>query len=507
MPAEWEGRLVKIVHVASEGVPFSKTGGLADVMGALPRALQRLGHDCTLFLPFHRSSLAAGVPIEDTGVSLPAPFGRRPTAARLLQSRLPGSEVPVYLIDQPAYFDRDELYQVFGKDHPDNCERFVFFQRAVLEAIPRLGLAPDVIHCNDWQTGLFPVYLKTLFPGVPEFSRTGTLFTIHNLAYLGLFPPSEMSLTGLDAHLFNPRGVEFHGRLSLMKAGLVFADMLSTVSPTYAQEIQTPTFGCGLDGLLRERRSDLRGIVNGIELDAWSPAVEPMLDSNYDRETVKVGKSRCKAWLQKRFGLPERPRVPLFAQIGRLDPQKGWDLLAEIAGWLLEQDVQLVVLGTGLPRYHRFLDDLSRRHPEKVGVELRFDDALAHQIEAGADIFLMPSLYEPCGLNQLYSLAHGTLPVVRATGGLADTVTNLDPWTLGRGTANGFVFSDATAEALRDALERALITWDERPIWEALVRNAMSTDWSWDHSAREYLALYGEIVRRVQPGSAQSTST
>lgn len=504
MPAEWEGRPLKIVHVASEGVPFSKTGGLADVVGALPRALQRLGHDCCLFLPFHRSSCAAGVPIEDTGITLSAPVGGRLVAARLLQSRLPDSTVAVYLIDQPAYFDRDEFYQVGGEDYPDNCERFVFFQRAVLEAIPRLGMVPDVIHCNDWQSGLCPVYLKTCFPGVPEFSRTGTLFTVHNLAYQGLFPASEMFQTGLDTHLFNPRGVEFHGRLSFMKAGLVFADMLSTVSPTYALEIQTPTFGCGLDGLLRERRPDLRGIVNGIELDVWSPAREPMLDANYDRRTVKVGKPRCKAWLQKRFGLPERPRVPLFAQIGRLDPQKGWDLLAEVSGWLLEKDVQLVVLGTGLPRYHRFLEELGRRHPGKVGVQLGFDDVLAHQIEAGADLFLMPSLYEPCGLNQLYSLAHGTLPVVRATGGIADTVTNLDPWTLGRGTANGFVFKEATAEALRDAVERALITWEERPIWEALVCNAMSADWSWDRSAREYLSLYREILRRVQPGSAQS---
>ncbi len=391
-----------------------------------------------------------------------------------------------------------------GKDHDDNCERFVFFERAVLETIRLLGLRPDVIHCNDWQTGLIPVYLKTLYRRVPELASAGSLLTIHNLAYLGLFWHWDMPLTGLDWTLFNHRALEFHGRLSFMKAGLVFADMLSTVSPTYAREIQTPALGCGLEGLLRERRADLRGIVNGIEPHIWSPTEEPMLARRYDSTSFRLGKAECKAWLQERAGLPRRPEIPLLAQIGRLDPQKGWDLLAAVADRLLDRDVQLVVLGTGHPKYHHLLEELARRHEGKLWAYLGFSDDLAHQIEAGADLFLMPSLFEPCGLNQLYSLAHGTVPLVRATGGLADTVVDLDARSLADGTANGFVFLEPTADALWQTIERALETWTDRDVWEQLIRHGMEADWSWDHSTREYVRLYEEIVRRVQTSSAQS---
>ena len=291
-----------------------------------------------------------------------------------------------------------------------------------------------------------------------------------------------------------------------MKAGLVFADMLSTVSPTYAREIQTPALGCGLEGLLRERRADLRGIVNGIEPHIWSPAEEPMLARRYDSTSFRQGKAECKAWLQERAGLPRRPEIPLLAQIGRLDPQKGWDLLAAVADRLLDRDVQLVVLGTGHPKYHQLLEELARRHEGKLWAYLGFSDDLAHQIEAGADLFLMPSLFEPCGLNQLYSLAHGTGPLVRATGGLADTVVDLDARTLADGTAKGFVFLEPTADALWQTIERALETWTDRDVWEQLIRHGMEADWSWDHSAREYVRLYEEIVRRVQTSSAQSVA-
>jgi starch synthase len=313
-----------------------------------------------------------------------------------------------------------------------------------------------------------------------------------------------MPLTGLDWRLFNHRALEFHGRLSFMKAGLVFADMLSTVSPTYAAEIQTPALGCGLDGLLRERRADLRGIVNGIDIHAWNPAFESMIAERYDINSVQQGKAKCKAWLQKQAGLPVRPEIPLFAQIGRLDPQKGWDLLAEVADRLLDQDVQLIVLGTGQPQYHRLLEELARRHEGKLWAHLGFSDELAHQIEAGADVFLMPSLFEPCGLNQLYSLAHGTVPLVRATGGLADTVVNLDEQTLDAGTATGFSFTNANSEDLWDAIARTLAVWSRREVWAKLVRNGMAADWSWDHSAKEYVRIYEEIVGRVGPRSAQS---
>jgi len=496
-----------VVFVVSEAVPFAKTGGLGDVAGALPGALEQQGHTTTLFLPCYRRVRSAGPKLTGTGLSLRIPIGAQAVDGYVYESRLPGSDVRVYLIDQPRYFDRDGIYGSDGNDYDDNCERFVFFNRAVLETIQALRLGPDIIHCNDWQTGLIPVYLKTLYQRVAEPKRPGTLFTIHNLAYLGLFRQSDMVLTGLEWRLFNWRQLEFHGKLCFMKAGLVFADMLSTVSPSYAREIQTARFGSGLEGLLRHRQVDLRGIVNGIDADVWSPARGRMLADPYDAASVVPGKARCKAWLQRRAGLSERPDVPLFAQIGRLDPQKGWDLLADVFDRLLERDVQLVVLGEGQPKYHALLDDLTRRHAGRFWAYLGFSDELAHQIEAGADLLLMPSLYEPCGLTQLYSLAHGTVPVVRATGGLADTVVDANPATLAAGTANGFVFTEANSQALWLTIKRALALWPDRESWLRLIRTGMGADWSWHHSAREYGYLYQEIERRVRSRNSPGDSS
>lgn len=494
---------MNIVFVASEGVPFAKTGGLADVAGALPRAVAELGHSASLFLPCYRKVWGSGRDLAATGITLRVPVGASTVLGHVFEARLPDSDVPVYLIDQPDYFDRDGLYGHLGQDFDDNCERFVFFQRAVLEAIVALGLTPDVIHGNDWQTGLIPLYLRSLYRDVPSLALTGSLFTVHNLAYQGLFWHWDVPLTGLDWGYFNHRALEFHGKLSFMKAGLVFADMLTTVSPTYAREIQTQQQGAGLDGLLRDRQHDLRGIVNGIDVRSWTPNLEAMLAERYDVETVDKGKAACKAWLQKKAGLPVRPDVPLFAQIGRLDPQKGWDLLAEVADRLLERDVQLVVLGTGHPKYHNLLESLVQRHPGKVWAYLGFSDELAHQIEAGADVFLMPSLFEPCGLNQLYSLAHGTVPVVHATGGLVDTVVDLNPQTLAEGRATGFVFHEPSGTALWRTLEKVLHTWTDRATWSRLVRAGMSQDWSWAGSAQRYVDLYQEIQRRRRPNLVQ----
>jgi starch synthase len=494
---------VNIVFVASEAVPFAKTGGLADVAGALPRAVAELGHEVALFIPCYRKVWDKGPELVGTGIPVHVPVGAATITGHVFKSRIPNSDVPVYLVDQPNYFDRDGFYGHLGHDFEDNCERFVFFQRAVLEATSALGLRPDVFHCNDWQTGLIPIYLKTLYKDDPGLTGSGTLFTIHNLAYQGLFWHWDLPLTGLPWGFFNQEALEFYGKISFMKAGLTRADMLTTVSPTYAQEIQTHRQGAGLDGLLRARRADLRGIVNGIDVETWSPTREPMLAERYDVETVSTGKAACKAWLQGHAGLPVRPDVPLFAQIGRLDPQKGWDLLADVADRLLQHDVQLIVLGTGHPKYHDLLQGLVERYPEKVWAHLGFSDALAHQIEAGADVFLMPSLFEPCGLNQLYSLAHGTVPVVHATGGLVDTVVDLTPDALADGTATGFVFREPTPTALWGALARVLETWSDREIWTKLVRNGMSTDWSWGGSARKYVELYREIIRRVRPEPAR----
>jgi starch synthase len=489
---------MNVVFVASEAVPFAKTGGLADVAGALPRALQRQGHQTTLIVPCYPRARSAGSELIETGLTLHIPVGARVINGTVRQGRLPRSDVPVYLIDQPGYFDREGLYGNRLGDYDDNCERFVFFDRAVLETIRILRLHPEVIHCNDWHTGLIPVYRRTLYRNVPELASAGTLFTIHNLAYLGLFGHWDMALTGLDWRLFNWRQLEFHGKFCFLKAGLVFADLLSTVSPTYAREIQTPQFGSGLDGLLRDRRADLHGIVNGIDLEVWSPRREPMLAERYDASSVIPGKTRCKAWLQQRAGLAQRPEIPLFAQIGRLDPQKGWDLLAQVADRLLERDVQFVVLGVGHPKYHAVLEGLAHRHTGRFWAHLGFDDELAHQIEAGADLFLMPSLFEPCGLNQLYSLAHGTVPIVRTTGGLADTVVDANPRTLANGTATGFCFTEPTPQALWPTIERALALWPDRDAWAKLVQAGMKADWSWDRSATEYVRLYEEIRRRIR---------
>jgi starch synthase len=492
-----------VAVIASEAVPFAKTGGLADVAGSLPPALEHLGHQALLFLPCYRRVWKADLPLTATGLTLRIPIGPKMVEGHVYTTKLPDSNVTVYLIDQPGYFDRDTLYQVNGTDFHDNFERYLFFDRAVLETIRLLELKVDVLHCNDWQTGLIPVYLEEKYRLVPNLARVATILTIHNLAYQGTFWHWDMPLTGLDWRLFNWRQLEFHGRLNFLKAGLVFADLLSTVSPTYAQEIQTPELGCGLDGLLRSRREDLRGIVNGIDMKIWSPSVEPMLAQRYDVTTVKSGKAACKAQLQRRACLPERPEVPLFAQIGRLDPQKGWDLLAAVADDFLRGDVQLVVLGEGHPRYHELLDRLGDKHAGKLRAFLEFSNPLAHQIEAGADIFLMPSLYEPCGLNQLYSLAHGTVPLVRATGGLADTVVDVTPETLAHGTATGFVFREPTPGALRYAIDRALSLWPEKAAWNRLIQAGMTGDWSWDHSAEAYVALYEEAIQRVESRTAR----
>jgi starch synthase len=486
---------MKVVIVASEAVPFAKTGGLADVAGALPPALEQLGTHADLIIPLYNRAHKAGLKLTDTGIDLRVPIGPNTVRGRVLTARIPGSSVNVYLIDQPAYFERDGLYGRDGVDYHDNCERFVFFSRAALETVRLLDLRPDVLHCNDWQTALIPIFLDQFYRKTPGFSHLGTLMTIHNLAYQGVFWHWDLLLTGLSWDLFHWQGLEYHGKLNFLKAGIVYADMLTTVSPTYAREIQTPAFGVGLDDLLRSRADRLRGIVNGIDGSVWSPKTDPQIHCSYDVNSFVDRKPNCKALLQRRSGLPERPEVPLLAQIGRLDSQKGWDLITGAADRILRHDVQLIVLGTGHTQYMDLLGRLADRYRGKVRAFFEFSDSIAHQIEAGADIFLMPSLYEPCGLNQLYSLAYGTVPLVRATGGLADTVTNTDRHTLEAGTATGFSFQDATADALAGTVDYALGFWPDRPVWQNIQRTGMRQDWSWKHSAAEYLRVYEEIQR------------
>jgi starch synthase len=508
---------VVILHAASEVVGFAKTGGLADVTGSLPRALARRGHQCLVILPLYQCARHSKIPIQPTDNYVTVPIGHRSQTGRLWRSTLPDSNVPVYLIEQSDYFDRDNpsegrgLYQFTlpnGQkwDYQDNAERFIFFARAVLESLRFLDAWPQLLHNHDWQAGLVPVYLNEVYrkytpEGLrPHFEQMRSVFTIHNIAYQGQFRSTEFPLSGLDWKLFNFRQLEFYGQLNLLKAGIVFSDWITTVSPRYAQEIQTPYYGYGLQGVLGERRDRLTGIVNGTDYAVWDPATDRHLAANYNADTVTQGKPLCKAALQRRYGLPEDRRAPVLSMVARLAEQKGIDLVGKSADSLLHSTadcgLQLIVLGEGEPAYHRMLQDLRNRHSQRVGLTLAFDEPLAHQIEAGADIFLMPSLFEPSGLNQLYSLKYGTVPVVRACGGLADTIVDCTPATLADGTATGFSFVPYTPAAFLATIHRALDIYRNQPdTWLQLQRNGMRQDWSWDRSAAEYEKVYSKLVQ------------
>ena len=486
---------MNILFVTTEAVPFAKTGGLADVAGALPQELNRMGENVTVVMPAFRQVFQAGVPIETTDITFQVPIAGKTVEGRLLRSKLPGSDVPVYLIQQGQYFDREQLYGEGGEDYADNCERFVFFCRAVLAMISRLGLGPDIVHCNDWQTALIPAYLKSEYADKPGFRQIKTLYTIHNLAYQGSFWHWDMGLTGLDWSLFNWQQMEFYGKLNLMKTGLVFADWINTVSPRYAQEIQAEELGCGLDGVLRSRADRLSGIINGVDYGDWNPATDPRLAENYDVDSFREKKAVCKAALQQEMGLPQEADALLIGLVGRFVQQKGFDLIGKvIPEWLGTTRAQWALLGTGQPEYENQLRHLANNFPDRVSVCNTFSNDLAHRIEAGADVFLMPSRYEPCGLNQLYSLRYGTVPIVRATGGLADTITDATNEALAGGTANGFSFEPYEAQSLSAALWRAQNLYRDKAAWHRLIETGMRQDWSWSRSAEEYRQLYRQAT-------------
>ncbi|TWU29525.1 glycogen synthase GlgA [Bythopirellula polymerisocia] len=493
---------MNILFATAEAAPFSKTGGLGDVCGSLPLELYTLGHRPALILPAFRQIYQAGLPIDSTGISFEIPIGQKRVGCQILESHLPNSAVPVYFIENGDYYDRPQLYGEDGEDYRDNCERFVFYSRAVLEAILQLDLGTELIHCNDWCAGLIPAYLKTLYAEEPPFDQMASLFTIHNLAYQGSFWHWDMALTGIDWKYFNWRYMEFFGNLNFMKTAIAFADVISTVSPTYAQEILRPPLSCALEGALEHRRDDLFGIINGVDYNDWNPAIDSYLGTNtYDQDSLKVGKSACKEALQREMNLPVNSGVPLVAAVGRLVDQKGFDLISRvIERWAPDRAVQWVILGTGDPKYHQVLGRLAAERPDKVAVRLEFSNELAHKIEAGADMFLMPSQYEPCGLNQLYSLKYGTVPIVRRTGGLADTVVDVSAETLADRSATGFSFSEYTALALSDTLERACTVFADKDVWQQLVQTGMRQDWSWGNSAREYSNLYKRTLAQARQG-------
>ena len=475
-------RPLRILVCSGEAMPYAKTGGLADVAGSLPRALNDLGADARLALPKYQSLYQAGTPTEPLYSNLTVPLAQRHQAVGIEYTESGG--MPTYLVVSDHHFRRPS--GLYG--YPDDAERFIVFMRGVLEMLARSDWRPDLIHCNDWQTGLIPVYLRTRYRD--PLGEIASLYTVHNLAYQGNWPPAVLEPAGLDQSLFNPHQLEFYGQVSFMKAGLVFADAVSTVSPTYAREITQPEFGEGLDGVLRDRQSRLFGLLNAIDYDYWNPATDPSLTANYAPDTVESAKPLNKDALQAALGL-ERRAVPVLAIISRLTSQKGLDLVEQALPTLMARDFQFVVLGTGDAHYEQALRDTAARFPGRVAVTIGFDEPLAHLIYAGSDLFLMPSRYEPCGLGQMISMRYGTIPVVRRTGGLADTV---QPFAADRLTGNGFVFADYTPQALAGAVTQALDTYAHPELWSALVANAMTTDFSWERSAGDYLELYRTTI-------------
>ena len=482
-----KGLDLHIAMASPEIAPLAKTGGLADMVGSLALALERLGLQVSLVMPAYRSVLQGRFPLEETGVRFTVPVSDRREEGVVLKTKM-GQDMAVYLIRADRYFDRDHLYSTPEGDYPDNAERFVFFARAVLEVLRRDP--PQLLHGHDWQSALAIAFLKAQPSLYPELSSGKTVFTVHNLGYQGLFWDLDWHLLNLNGGLFTPRHLEFYGKINFLKGGLVFADKITTVSPSYAEEIKTPEQGYGLEGVFQERAADLVGILNGADYDIWNPEADPFIAKTYGPKDLS-GKRICKAHLQRSFGLPEEPDVPLLGMISRLAAQKGFDLLEEALDALLRRDLQFVLLGTGERRYQEFFSAVPARYPGKAGVRIGFDEALAHQIEAGADLFLMPSLYEPGGLNQLYSFKYGTIPIVRATGGLKDTVEEFDPKT-GRG--NGFLFGPYEVPALLEAVDRALTLFHQKGEWTTLMKNAMAADFSWDRSALAYLDLYRKLL-------------
>lgn len=459
---------MNILFCSSEVVPFAKTGGLADVAGALPIALEKQGHKVRITLPKYKM------------------------VKEKKDSAIIGKNIKVHFITNDRLYMRDGLYvDAKGKDYPDNLERFVFYCRQTLEIMKKQGFKPDIIHCNDWQTALIPVYLKSLYRNDPFFKDTKTVFTVHNLGYIGTFEKEQFPKTGLDLSLYNIEGLEYYGKFCLLKGGLIFSDILTTVSPTYAKEVQTEEFGCGMDGILRKRSADLYGVLNGIDYQLWDPAKDRWIYKNYSPESIK-DKFINKVKLISELGIRTKKDSPLIGTVGRLTCQKGFDILAEIAGQLCTLGIAFILLGTGEEKLHKIFEKIAKKYKRNVSINLRFDAALAQKIYAASDIFLMPSRYEPCGLGQLISFKYATVPVARKTGGLADTIFEFNPRTE---NGNGFLFERPEPGQLLEAIKKALLVYKDKPRWMRLIAKIAKYDFSWDNSAREYGRIYEKLKK------------
>jgi starch synthase len=476
---------LNILIACSEAVPYAKTGGLADVTGALLREFRRQRQNVSLILPLY-AGIRKRFRLVRTGKTVRVPMGSIAPEG-VLWATGKGTAPEAYFIECDAFFGRPELYGTAEGDYKDNALRYIFFSRAVLEACLALNMQPDIIHCNDWQTGMIPLYLKTLYSRQRQFRKTASLLTIHNLGYQGDFDAGNMPYTGLGWDFFVPQRLEFYGKMNFLKAGLLYADLLNTVSRTYAREILEPEYGFGLEGVLRLRKGDLYGIINGIDVNEWDPSHDSLLQSTYGREGLK-GKQACKASFCKAAGFRDR-KAPLLGVVSRLSQQKGLDLILNAVDELAALGVNVAVLGKGEEHYHDAFIRKAEMHAEKVHVTIGFEEALAHKLYAASDFFLMPSWYEPCGIGQLIAMRYGTIPIVRNTGGLADTVADYDHL---KGTGTGFLFRDFTAPALVNAVKRALCVYTDAGSMKGMIRQAMEQDFSWKRSARQYRELYGK---------------
>ena len=485
---------MKILLVSPEVLPFAKTGGLADVTGALPKELEKLGVEVKVMMPRYKTINEDNFKIEKIDMNVNVPIGAEAKSGNLSKGRT-GRNVDVFFIGNEEYFDRDGLYGDISGDYKDNLQRFTFFCRGCLEALKLIDWKPDIIHCHDWQSGLVPAYLKTIYRNDPFYRDINTVFTIHNLAYQGNYPPDMYYITGLSWEEFVFEKIEYYGKFSLIKAGIVYSDFITTVSETYSKEIQTKDFGCGLEGVLEWRAKDLYGIINGIDYTIWNPEIDGLIEKQYSLKTVE-DKVINKEKLLELSGLPviENRRVPLIGMISRLAEQKGFDLIEGCIEDLMALDIQFIILGTGEEKYHNLLNSMNQKFPEKIAIHLKFDEGLAHLIYAGSDMFVMPSKYEPCGLGQLIAMKYGTVPIVHKTGGLADTVKE---FSLNSKIGNGFVFEVYLPNELISTLKRALNLYNDSKSWKILTSNCMKSDFSWKESAKKYLELFKKLKSEI----------
>jgi starch synthase len=485
---------MRILIITPEANPFARSGGLAEVTYALAWALVKLGHQVSLVLPFYRQVRESGRPITSTGVTVSVPLSFKTLTAEIFTYQI-DPNLNFYFVGQDTLFNREGLYGTAYGDFDDNAERFIFFSRAVVEMIEPLNLKLDACHAHEWQTGLVPVYLRTAYCDRPTLKSLPVVYTVHNVGYQGLFSSYDLPLTGLGWELLSPKGLEFYGKLNFMKGGVVFADLITTVSAKYREEILTPEYGFGLEGLFRERAQELYGILEGVDYVRWNPEKDEFLSANYDRHNL-AGKKTCKAALLERFGLKVSPQRPLIGMATRFFERKGIDLVENIMDDLMDLDVGLVIQGTGEERHHYILQEMSLKYHKRLGLVIGYSEELAHQIIAGVDVFLMPSRYEPCGLDQLYCLRYGTIPVVRATGGLDETVKEFDP---ARRQGTGFKFNSYSPAELLGAVKRALFVYQQPQVWEALMKSNMDLDYSWTKTAApKYVELYRLAAEKRQ---------